>query len=150
MKNENLIRIFFIALVVVIFANVCNSQSITREQATKIAESVSKNILTDAGSIESGKITIKRIDSIKYEDKTIGYVFYLNPGGYVIISGFREMTPVFSMSGEGIYATNYDSVETVLKPAFVQKYLAINSHAVSNNSVERSRNMWNQYLADNN
>jgi hypothetical protein len=149
MKNQLLNRIYFIVLVVVIFANSCYSQSITREQAKKIAESVSKNILTDAGSTESGKITIKRIETIKYEDKPIGYVFYLNPGGYVIISGFREMTPIFSMSGDGKYATNFDSIETVLKPAFIQKYLAVNSHSVSNNSVERSRNMWNQYLAYN-
>lgn len=147
MKNKNLIRSCFIVLVVVIFANSCYSQSITREQAIKIAETVSKNILEDAGSTESGKITIKKIDKIKYEDKTIGYVFYLSPGGYVIISGYREMIPVFSMSGEGKYQTNFDSIETVLKPAFIQKYLAVNSYSVSNNSVERSRNMWNQYLA---
>jgi len=149
MKNTNSIRSCFIALLVVIFVNSCYSQRITREDAIKIAETVSKNILTDAGSIESGKIAIKRIDTIKYEDKAIGYVFYLNPGGYVIISGYREMTPIFSMSGNGKYEANFDSIETVLKPAFMQKYLAVNSYTVSNNSVERSRNMWNQYLASN-
>jgi hypothetical protein len=147
MKNQLLNRILFIALVIVIFANNCYSQSITREQAKKIAESVSKNILTDAGSVASGKITIKKVDTIKYEDKTIGYVFYLNPGGYIIISGSREMTPIFSMSGNGQYNTNIENIETVLKPAFIQKYLTVNSHSVSKNSVDRSRNMWNQYLA---
>jgi len=149
MKNQLLKRIFIIALVVVIFANVCYSQRITREQATKIAESVSKNILTDTGSTESGKIAIKRIDTIKVDDNVIGYVFYLNPAGYVIISGFREMTPIFSMSGDGKYETNFDSIETVLKPAFMQKYLAVNSLAVSNHSAERCRTMWNYYLSGN-
>jgi hypothetical protein len=149
MKNQLLNRIFIIALAVFIFANVCYSQSITREQATKIAESVSKNILTDTGSIESGKIAIKRTDTIKVDDNVIGYVFYLNPADYVIISGFREMTPIFSMSGDGKYETNFDSIETVLKPAFMQKYLAVNSLAVSNHSAERCRNMWNHYLSGN-
>jgi hypothetical protein len=149
MKNQLLNRIFIVALVVVIFANVCYSQSITREQATKIAETVSNNFLTDAGSIDSGKITIKRMDTIKYEDKTIGFVFYLNPAGYVIISGYKEMSPIFSMSGEGKYQTNFNSIETMLKPAFTKKYIALNSHAVSNNCVERSRNQWNRYLAGN-
>lgn len=147
MKNQLLNRIYFVALVTILCANSCYSQCITREEAIKIAETVSKNILTVAGSTESGKITIKKIDTIKYEDKAIGYVFYLSPGGYVIISGIREMTPLFSMSGEGKYSTNFDNIETVLKQAFVQRYRAINSHSVSNNSVERSRNMWNQYLA---
>jgi hypothetical protein len=112
-----------------------------------IAESVLKNFLTETGSKESGKTTINKVDTIKYEDKTIGYVFYLIPGGYVIISGFREMTPIFSMSGIGKYNTNIENIETVLKPAFIQKYITINSHSVSNTSVDRNRKMWNQYLA---
>ena len=147
MKNQLLNRICFIALLTVLFSSNCHSQSITREQAKMIAESVLKNFLTDTGSKESGKTTIKKIDTIKYEDKTIGYVFYLIPGGYVIISGFREMTPIFSMSGIGKYNTNIENIETVLKPAFIQKYLTINSHSVSKTSVDRNRNMWNQYLA---
>lgn len=147
MKNQLLNRILFIVSMIFIFTNNCYSQSINREQAKKIAESVSKNILTDSSSIESDKITIKKIETIKYEDKSIGYVFYLNPGGYVIISGFREMTPIFSMSGDGKYETNFENIESVLKPAFVHKYLAVCSHSVSNNSLEKSRNMWNQYLA---
>jgi hypothetical protein len=150
MKNQILNRIYFISIVVFIFANNCYSQRITKEDAIKIAESVSKNILTDAGSIESGKITIKRIDEIKYEYKSIGYVFYFSPGGYVVISGIREMTPIFSMSRNGKFETNFNSVETILKSSFIQKYVAVNSHSVSNNSIERSRNMWNQYLASKN
>lgn len=149
MKNQLLNRIYFVVLLVTIFVNRTYSQRITREEAIKIAETVSKNLLTDAGSIDSGKITIKRMDTIKHEDKTIGFVFYLNPGGYIIISGYKEMSPIFSISGEGKYQTNFDSIETMLKPAFTQKYLALNSHAVSNNSVERSRNMWKRYLAGN-
>jgi hypothetical protein len=137
-------------MMIVAFANSCYSDRITREPAKSITESVSKNILTDTGSIESGKITIKRIDTIKYEDKAIGYVFYLISGGYVMISGCREMTPIFSMSGDGKCEANFNSIETMLKPAFMQKYLAVNNNSVSNNSVERSRNMWNQFLANNN
>ena len=136
-------------MVIVIYANNCYSQCIAREDAIKIAETISKNIFTVAVSNESDKVTIRKVDTIKYEDKAIGYVFYLNPGGYIIISGFREMIPIFSMSGNGKYNTNIEKIETVLKPAFMQKYLTLNSHSVSKNSVERRRNMWNQYLASN-
>lgn len=147
MKNQLLNRICFIALLTVLFSSNCHSQGITREQAKMIAESVLKNYLTVTGSKESGKTTINKIDTIKYEYKIIGYVFYLNPGGYVIISGFREMSPIFSMSGIGKYNTNIENIETVLKPAFIQKYITINSHSVSKTSVDRNRNMWNQHLA---
>jgi hypothetical protein len=151
MKNQLINRIYFISIVIVVFVNNCYSQRITKEDAIKIAETISKNILTDAASNESDKITIRNIDTIKYEDKAIGYVFYLNPGGYIIISGFREMVPIFSMSGNGKYNTNIENIETVLKPAYMQKYLTlVNSNSISNNSIERSRIMWNQYLASNN
>jgi len=93
MKNQLLNRICFVVLVTVLFANNCYPQRITREDAIKIAETVSKNILEDVGSKESYKITIKRIDTIKYEDKTIGYVFYLNPGGLCNTFWFSRNDP---------------------------------------------------------
>ena len=147
MKNQLLNQIFFIALLTILFFGNCHSQSITSEQAKIIAESVLKNFLTDTESNESCNTTIKKIDAITLEDKTIGYVFYLNPGGYVIISGFREMTPIFSMSGVGKYNTNIENIENVLKPAFIQKYLSIYNNSVSKSTVDRNLNMWNQYLA---
>lgn len=147
MKEQLLTRIYFISTIIILFSNSCYSQRISKEDAIKIAKSVSKNILTDAGSIESGKINIKRIDEIKYEEKSIGFIFYFNPGGFAIISGFREMTPIFSMSDNGKYETNFNSIETVLKQAFIEKYILVNSYSVSNNSVKRNRSMWNKYLA---
>ena len=146
MKNKIFIRCLLIVLAITFFPDISKSNNISIEQAKIIAESIFNNILSEKSSNEPLKNLIKRIDIIRHDEKLIGYVIYFKPCGYVIITGFREMIPIFSISEKGKYSSDYDTIESILKPALIQKYQDFKDHLVSQNAIERNQRLWDKYL----
>ena len=142
---KSLLSNYFITLIIIVLFSVNSySQTVTWHEAKKIAITVSNNIIED----DSGRSNIKKVDMIKYQEKTIGYIFYFHPKGYVIIPRCREMKPLFAMSGSGNFETSINTIETFLKPAFTSKYISLANQNFPQNNMARNRSLWKQYLTE--
>ncbi len=124
-----------------LFVAILGATSIDLTTAEKVASERAHNFY--------GNYTISNHHALFSHDSglTLAYVFELEPKGYVVVSGNRDLPPIIAYSTKGYFGENNDknTLQSMLIADLIMRTNAVNS--LPQSIIDQRHISWDHYLA---
>jgi uncharacterized protein (TIGR02145 family) len=144
---KNIMKRVLFSIILVFILKYSYSQKPLDSEIALVAKNLTSNSYFKPVGSKGEQFSLKKIDSIVFQNETIGYLVSYQPEGFVLIPNFKEINPYFAFSNEGkISADTNNYVYSFLMKELILRSIAIKENKMPDENIEKNRQQWKEKL----